>query len=256
MTTYFQPMATGYFKTYGDKFDKFWCCTGTGMENFTKLGDSIYFEGIADVPTVAVNMYLSSTLDWESTGVKITQSVDTSGDGVIKSSFAVTTSGDVKRFALRLRVPDWASGTPSVKVNGEEYEAATSNGYITVERDFASGDEVTLTLPCTVTAHGLPDNPDVFAFKYGPYLLSAELGCEDMETTWTGVRVRIPKEKRCPSERIPIPAGTKPEEFMKKEAGKLRFTLDTGAPDAPKLTFSPHYKRHDERYGIYWYFVH
>ncbi|NLN23975.1 MAG: hypothetical protein GX164_08070, partial [Clostridiales bacterium] len=87
-------------------------------------------------------------------------------------------------------------------------------------------------------------------------LLSAELGTEDMETTWTGVRVRIPKEKRCSSERIPIPAGTKPEEFLKKEPGKLRFTLDTGAEGAPRLIFSPHYKRHDERYGIYWYFVH
>jgi DUF1680 family protein len=256
MTTYFQPMATGYFKTYGDKFDKFWCCTGTGMENFTKLGDSIYFEGITDVPTVAVNMYLSSTLDWKSAGVKITQNVDTSGDGVIKSSFKVTTSGDVKRFAFRLRVPDWASGALQVRVNGDEYEAAALNGYMTVERDFACGDEVTLSLPCTVTAHGLPDNPEAFAFKYGPYLLSAELGTEDMETTWTGVRVRIPKEKRCSSERIPIPAGTKPEEFLKKEPGKLRFTLDTGAEGAPRLIFSPHYKRHDERYGIYWYFVH
>ncbi|MBQ5563119.1 MAG: glycoside hydrolase family 127 protein, partial [Clostridia bacterium] len=34
---------TGYFKVYGERFTKFWCCTGTGMENFTKLGDSLYF---------------------------------------------------------------------------------------------------------------------------------------------------------------------------------------------------------------------
>jgi DUF1680 family protein len=39
MTTYFQPMATGYFKVYGERFTKFWCCTGSGMENFTKLGE-------------------------------------------------------------------------------------------------------------------------------------------------------------------------------------------------------------------------
>ncbi|MBP5533468.1 MAG: glycoside hydrolase family 127 protein, partial [Lachnospiraceae bacterium] len=44
MTTYFQAMATGYFKTYGNPTDKFWCCTGTGMENFSKLGESFYIK--------------------------------------------------------------------------------------------------------------------------------------------------------------------------------------------------------------------
>ena len=45
MTTYFQPMATGYFKVYSSRFDHFWCCTGSGMENFSKLGDTIYMHG-------------------------------------------------------------------------------------------------------------------------------------------------------------------------------------------------------------------
>ncbi len=42
MTTYFQPMATGYFKEYSSPFHDFWCCTCTGMESFSKLGDTIY----------------------------------------------------------------------------------------------------------------------------------------------------------------------------------------------------------------------
>ena len=32
----------------------FWCCTGSGMENFTKLGDSIYFRAN---DTLLVNQY-------------------------------------------------------------------------------------------------------------------------------------------------------------------------------------------------------
>lgn len=34
MTTYFQPMASGYHKVYGEPFTKFWCCIGTGMREF------------------------------------------------------------------------------------------------------------------------------------------------------------------------------------------------------------------------------
>ena len=41
MTTYFQPMATGFFKVYSSPTSHFWCCTGSGMENFSKLDDSI-----------------------------------------------------------------------------------------------------------------------------------------------------------------------------------------------------------------------
>ena len=40
MTMYFQPMDSGYFKVFGERYNKFWCCVGSGMENFTKLGES------------------------------------------------------------------------------------------------------------------------------------------------------------------------------------------------------------------------
>jgi DUF1680 family protein len=39
MTTYFQPMATGFFKVYSSPTEHFWCCTGSGMENFSKLAE-------------------------------------------------------------------------------------------------------------------------------------------------------------------------------------------------------------------------
>ena len=40
-------------------FDEFWCGHGTGIESFTKLGDSIYFR---DATSVYVNMFRSSVL--------------------------------------------------------------------------------------------------------------------------------------------------------------------------------------------------
>ena len=56
---YFQPMASGYQKVFGTLENSFWCCTGSGMENFTKLQDSIYFKG---KNVIAVNQYLASKL--------------------------------------------------------------------------------------------------------------------------------------------------------------------------------------------------
>ena len=43
-----------------------------------------------------------------------------------------------------------------------------------------------------VRAHSLPDNPNVYGFKYGPVVLSALLGREDMEESTTGMNVTIP----------------------------------------------------------------
>ena len=43
MMTYFQATRPGYVRLYHTPDDSFWCCTGTGMENHAKYGDSIYF---------------------------------------------------------------------------------------------------------------------------------------------------------------------------------------------------------------------
>jgi hypothetical protein len=40
--------APGYLKLYCTPIDAFWCCTGTGIENHAKYGDSIYFHGTQD----------------------------------------------------------------------------------------------------------------------------------------------------------------------------------------------------------------
>lgn len=47
-----------------------------GIESFSKLGDSIYFEEEAQAPTLYVIQYISSSLDWKSGNVLLTQEVD------------------------------------------------------------------------------------------------------------------------------------------------------------------------------------
>jgi hypothetical protein len=61
MFVYLMSLKPGHFKTYSTPEDSFWCCVGTGMENHSKYGDTIYFHG-AD--SLYVNLFIASVLSW------------------------------------------------------------------------------------------------------------------------------------------------------------------------------------------------
>lgn len=252
MTTYFQPMATGYFKVYSSPFDHFWCCTGSGMESFTKLGDTIYMHSDN---TLYVNMYQSSILRWDEMNVKITQeSSIPDGD---TSVFTIEGSGALD---LRFRIPDWEASPMTIKVNGEKYNYTNVNEYAQVTGNFKSGDKIELTIPEEVKAYNLPDKTSVYGFKYGPIVLSAELGTQNMEKSSTGMWVTIPKEAITPTDNLTLAKeGQSVEGFMMnindylvKDSSSMKFTL---SGTNTKLTFSPHYRQYEQRYGIYWNFL-
>ncbi len=251
MTTYFQPMATGYFKVYSSPYDHFWCCTGSGMESFTKLGDTIYMHRDN---TLYVNMYQSSILKWKEKNVTVTQNSNIPSGNT--STFTIDGSGALD---LRFRIPDWKAGNVTIKLNNEKYSYITLDNYAQVSGDFKSGDVIEITIPEEVKAFALPDKNTVYGFKYGPLVLSAELGKQDMVTSSTGMWVTIPKEQITPNENIKISqeglsvAGFMVDinEHFVKDKDSLRFTLKDTDSD---LTFTPHYLQYQQRYGIYWNF--
>ncbi len=50
-------------------------------------------------------------------------------------------------MTLRLRLPEWTTGTASVSVNGTTLPYTTDNGYAVLNRTWSPGDRVELTLP-------------------------------------------------------------------------------------------------------------
>ena len=246
MTTYFQPMATGYFKVYSSPYDHFWCCTGSGMENFSKLSDSIYFHNST---SLYVNRFTSSTVTWEEKGLKITQTAD-----LPTVKFTINGSATAQ---IVLRVPDWTNN-PTVKINGEEIKVKVKKGLIILDREWQNGDIIEYNLPMQVVAYTLPDNENAVAFKYGPYVLSANIGTNEMNTTTTGVNVTIPLWDSTSSDTLVIEKGTiknwlkNINENLIREGNTCDFTLKG---TNQKLTFSPHYKQHTNRYGIYFHLV-
>ncbi len=59
---YFFPLAAGYWRFYNSAEGSFWCCTGTGAEEFAKFNDTIYFH---DANSIWVNQFIASELDWK-----------------------------------------------------------------------------------------------------------------------------------------------------------------------------------------------
>lgn len=274
MTAYFQPMASGYFKVYCDPnidTNQFWCCTGTGLENFTKLGDSVYFY---KDNTLFVNQYLSTVLEWKENNIRLHQTTDIPESDSAEFVIDLLNGKTSATMDLRLRIPDWIAGLPTVKVNGSTVSASTKNGYVSISRTWKAGDKVSIQLPMKVVAYGLPDNNTVYGFKYGPIVLAAELGTDNnMTKTTCGVAVSIPANKRVGtetakpgdgsravlgSETINIDGSTLStfvsdiDNYLVRKEGSLEFELkETDAA----LTFSPYYQQHTQRYGIYWYFT-
>lgn len=252
MTTYFQPMATGYFKVYSSAYDSFWCCTGSGMESFTKLGDTIYMHS---GNTLYVNMYQSSDVYWAEQNVTIKQESTIPNGNT--STFTISGSGDLD---FRFRIPDWNAGTMTVAVNGTKYSYKTVDEYAQVTGSFKSGDQITVTIPEAVVAYNLPDKTSVYGFKYGPVVLSAELGKQNMTTSSTGMWVTIPKDAVVSNQNITLSKQgqsltsfmTEINDHLVKDADTMKFTLkDTNQ----SLTFTPHYQQYQQRYGIYWNFL-
>lgn len=89
-------------------------------------------------------------------------------------TLTVGTEGAVA-FPLYLRIPAWADGA-SVKVNGESQPVASAAGkYVRVEREWADGDIVELTLPMTVTTDIWQQNKGSVSVNYGPLTLSLKI---------------------------------------------------------------------------------
>lgn len=258
-TMYFQPMAPGYNKVFNRPFDEFWCCTGTGMENFSKLGENIYE---VDSDGVYVHMFFSSTLKDEAHNLVLKQTADIPTKDTV--TFEVSAEdGEVKAgTVLKLRKPGWLADTAVIKVNGTQAELEEVDGYYLV-KNVKAGDKITYQMPMKVQVYDMPDNPNLIAFKYGPVVLSTALSANNIEASANnGVSVRVGTFDATAKTTI-LMEGYDDVEAWKadveknlvriedSEDGQVQFKLNN--TDSEELIYTPHYRRYQERYGLYMY---
>ncbi len=253
MSMYFQPMATGYFKVFSRPYDNFWCCTGTGMENFTKLNDSIYF---TRDNIIYLGMYITSCLKADTMGVTIKMTADIPVNPVIKVVVEKASDGET---SIAFRHPAWSRNGFSVTRKGKNLKTEERGGFVYVSVEKGTTEIEVVVLP-EVAIHSLPDNPNVVAFTYGHLVLSAGLGRSEMVSSVTGVNVTVPTKEIPIKDTLEILTGTieewkqNPEKALIRQGNTLNFKL-SGTDEDKNLVFSPHYARYEERYGIYWELV-
>ncbi len=224
----------GGFKDYNRKFD-FTCCIGTGMENHANYGSNIYFH---DKDKLYINQFISSTLNWESKGIKLSQETTYPENDIVK--FQVTTKDPVN-FSMLIRYPYWAENGIQVRVNGEVQIVDSNPGtYIEIERTWLDGDQVEVYIPMTLRLESMPDNPNRVAVMYGPLVLAGELG-----------PVNDPAAKEHLYTPVMITNDKKVEKWIDPVEGK-RNTFQTNVGYLKDVQLYPFYKMHDKMYSVYW----
>jgi hypothetical protein len=247
---YFVPMAAGYWKHYNSAEDSFWCCTGSGAEEFAKFTDSIYFH---DSDDVYVNQFIASELNWKEKQFGLRQL--TTFPKEQRTTLLVKTEVPQKR-TIHVRIPGWVTEGGSVRVNGKELEAfAQAGGYLTLTRTWRDGDKVEVMLPMTIWSQPLPGDATMQAAMYGPLVLAAKMdaGPKDGPLKIGGYD---------PAPKMIPPASDTPKVNVGKQSeGRKINWIEVVSPTDLKFRtlgqkteqiVKPLYAVTDEKYAVYW----
>jgi len=177
MLMYYVPLQPGLYKTFGTPFDAFWCCTGTGSEEYAKLTDSIYFH---DDSSLYVNLFIPSKLDWTERGMRVRQTTKFPNE---ERATLTVDNAPKQATAIKVRMPYWATSGATVRINGAvQNVSATPASYLTLDHPWKTGDVIELEMPMTLHVAVAPDDKQVQAAMYGPLVLAALLGAEGLTT--------------------------------------------------------------------------
>jgi uncharacterized protein len=239
-TVYYLPLGNGYSKIYAKPFDSFWCCNGTGAEEFAKLTDTIYFH---DDDSIFVNLHIASEVSWPEKSIRLTQ--QTAFPEEQGTTLHVSASKPVN-VDLKLRIPYWARNG-NVKVNGRTVSAFGDPGsYLVLRGPWQSGDRVELSLPMRLHAAPMPDKESLQAVIYGPLVLAARFE-EEPRDKW--YRHFTAQERQEPVPMLQFKGKVDdPASWLEPAGGKLAFST---VAQNQSVAFVPLSKITHERYSVY-----
>jgi uncharacterized protein len=251
---YFTSARPRHYRIYSAPNEAMWCCVGTGMENHGKYNQFIYTH---TKDTLYLNLFIASTLQWKEKKLSFKQ--ETSFPYEEQTKLTVTQGNG--RFKLMVRYPSWVEkGALKIVINGKNIPYNTQpSSYICIDRIWKKGDVMNLILPMHNSIEYLPNVPQYIAFMYGPILLGAKTGTEDLRGLIANDSRfgQYPGGQKLPLDKAPILI----DDNISKIAGKLvpvsgkplHFTLNVQTINPiDQLTLEPFYLIHDARYMMYW----
>jgi DUF1680 family protein len=249
MNTYFQSTRPGYVRLYHTPFDSFWCCTGSGMENHARYGESIYARSDE---TLYVNLFIASTLTWRDRGLTLTQQTRFPDEPVTRMTIGGDKAGS---FSLAIRQPAWCAAM-KILVNGRPVKSARKPGtYATVTRRFKPGDVIEVQFPMKLEVVPLPGAPEYAALVYGPVVLAGRMGTQGL-TPGAQLIVNERESGNMLDDKIDVPAWPgKLADLAAKakriEGDSLSFQVH-GFEDDRTIDLIPWFRLTNERYNVYW----
>jgi DUF1680 family protein len=240
---YFLSLTPGAWKTLNTEDQTFWCCTGSALEEYSKLGDSIYSHG---PDGLSVNLFIASTLNAASLGIGLRQ--DTKFPHEPETAVTITAS-PAGPWTLRLRIPAWTQ-SPRITLNGRRLEGAPGpSSYFSLHRVWNPGDRVTLHYPMRLAAEAMPDDPSIQSFLYGPLVLAGDLGSEGLSDALIRNHQGPEVSKSPLSVRALRATGPGPEAWLRPGPDPLSF--EAAGANAP-LILRPLHQLWG-RYAVYWH---
>jgi DUF1680 family protein len=122
---------------------------------------------------VYVNLYVPSTLRWNSDGAALSLTQEGEYPFEDNVTFTVTNSRPAE-LTLNFRIPQWADGA-SISVNGTRQKGLAIPGHFAaIRREWKTGDRIELQLPLKMRLETIDDrHPDTVALLRGPLVLMA-----------------------------------------------------------------------------------
>lgn len=157
-------------KPWGNETPQATCCGGTGVENHVKYQEAAYF---VNDNTIWVALYLPTTAQWKEKGVTLKQECLWPAE---KTTIHLTKGK--ARFAVRLRVPYWATEGFDIKLNDKSIATHYQpSSYVEIPiRRWTTKDVIEVTMPFTKHIDFGPDKVDGYwlgAFMQGPLVMAA-----------------------------------------------------------------------------------
>ena len=184
-TVYQYAVGLDASKPWGNETPQATCCGGTGVENHVKYQEAAYF---VNDRTLWVALYLPTTAHWTQKGVTVKQSCLWPAE---RSEIRITEG--TATFAMKLRVPYWATEGFDVRLNGKSLAAAYQPcSYVEIPaRQWSAQDVVEVIMPFTRHLDFGPDKMETSpayekggkteytpmwagALMYGPLVMAAE----------------------------------------------------------------------------------
>lgn len=161
--TYQYAVGMNARKPFGNETPQSTCCGGTGAENHVKYQEAAYF---VNDNTIWVALYLPTTAYWKAKGALLHQECEWPAEKVtVHVSTTDPVNGKNASFAMKLRVPYWATEGFDVKLNGKSIAKSYQPcSYVEIPtREWSPADKVEVVMPFTKHINWGPDKMDLAA---------------------------------------------------------------------------------------------